>query len=50
MNSWRFAATFLPVVDVLEGTWTGVDVEVDEETDEFDDWDGLRRGRDGNCA
>jgi len=50
LNSWRFAATFLPVADMLEGTWTGVDVEVEEETDEFDEWEGLRSGRGCDCC
>jgi len=47
LNSWRFAATFLPVADMLEGTWSGVE---DEEDEEADDWEDLRSGRGGGCA
>lgn len=49
LNSWRFAATFLPVADVLEGTWSCVaeEEEEEEEADEFDDWEGLWSGRGG---
>lgn len=50
LNSWRLAATFLPVADMLEARWTGVDVKVEEDTDEFDEWEGLRSGRGGDCA
>src|SRR5258706_5997793 len=50
LNNWSFAATFLPVADMLEGTWSGVDVKVEEETEEFDEWEGLSSGRGGDCG
>ena len=50
LNSWRLAATFLPTADMLEGTWTGVEVEGDEEVDEFEERDGLRVRRGDGCV